>query len=331
MTGVCIEKLVSHTLQTDRNKISSNKHLQKMANPSAPPLPAERNVQCIPGAQKPSAPPLPAERNVQCIPGAWKLVGMNKSPQGGERHPLAAGPHSSYQNCYSAEPKTEFSIQRNIFVMTDQLAGGYQDCGSQEVAASLDKTHKGTRIAGITGGTTGAVGAAAAVGGILLAPATMGLSLAVAAVGVGVAAAGGVTGASAAITKKVKTNQVRKKVESVLKENQKELSDIEGHLNDINTEMGKLKGMNVNSAKIVRLVEIASGTSGALSVMNRSSGVIQGFALSMDLFFNEKDSQKLKKESKIGFAQQIREVAEEIQAGLTELLDMRDKLILEGI
>lgn len=201
----------------------------------------------------------------------------------------------------------------------------------QLVADNLDKTHKGTRIAGITGGTTGAVGAAAAVGGILLAPATMGLSLAVAAVGVGVAAAGGVTGASAAITSKVKTNQVRKKVESVLKEYQKEMSDIEEHLNNINTEMEKLKGARVNSAKTVKLMEIASGTSGALSVMNRSSGVIQGFALSMDVFFNEKDSQKLKKESKVGFAQQIREVAEEIQAGLKELLDMRDKLILEGM
>ncbi|XP_048056805.1 apolipoprotein L3-like isoform X2 [Megalobrama amblycephala] len=335
----------------------------------------------------PSAPPLPAARTVP--PGAQKLVGMNESPQGGERHPLAAGPHSSYQNYYSAQPKMEFKIQRNIFVITappDQLAGGYQNCGSQdkkspwkgnnfrgstdhsgvsdsragesfektlkrfvshlpfcansmqrhiselhEVADSLDKTHKGTRIAGITGGTTGAVGAAAAVGGILLAPATMGLSLAVAAVGVGVAAAGGVTGASAAITKKVKTNQVRKKVESVLKEHQKEMNDIEDHLNNINTEMEKLKSVNVKPAKIVKLVEIASGTSGALSVMNRSSGVIQGFALGMDLFFNEKDSQKLKKGSKTRFAQQIREVAEQIQAGLTELLDMRDKLILEGI
>lgn len=201
----------------------------------------------------------------------------------------------------------------------------------QEVADSLDKTHKGTRIAKITGGTTGALGAAAVVGGILLAPATMGASLAVAAVGVGVTAAGGVTGASAAITKKVKTNQVRKKVESILKEYQKEMNDIEGHLNDINTEMEKLKGVNVKSAKTVRLVKIASGTSGALSVMNRSSGVIQGFALGMDFFFNEKDSQKLKKESKTRFAEQIREVADQIQAGLTELLDMRNKLLLEGI
>lgn len=199
------------------------------------------------------------------------------------------------------------------------------------MADSLDKTHKGTRIARITGGTTGAVGGVAAVAGVLLAPATMGVSLAVAALGVGVAAAGGVTGASAAITQTVKKNQVRKKVESILKEYQTEMNDIEGHLNDIGTEMEKLKGVNVRSARIVRLVEIASGTSGALSVINRSSGVIQGFALGMDLFFNDKDSQKLKKESKTRFAQQIREVAEHIQNGLMELLDMRQKLLSEGI
>ncbi|XP_051751884.1 apolipoprotein L6-like isoform X2 [Ctenopharyngodon idella] len=332
----------------------------------------------------PSARPIPAMRKVHCIPGSRKLVGMNESPQGEVRHPLAAGPPSNYQNCYSADPVTELKIQTNISVMT--APPEHQDCGSQdkksackgnnlkgstdqsgfsdsragesfektlkryvchlpfcassmqrqiselhEVADSLDKTHKGTRIAKITGGTTGALGAAAVVGGILLAPATMGASLAVAAVGVGVTAAGGVTGASAAITKKVKTNQVRKKVESILKEYQKEMNDIEGHLNDINTEMEKLKGVNVKSAKTVRLVEIASGTSGALSVMNRSSGVIQGFALGMDFFFNEKDSQKLKKESKTRFAEQIREVADQIQAGLTELLDMRNKLLLEGI
>ncbi|XDV36576.1 hypothetical protein PO909_006326 [Leuciscus waleckii] len=201
----------------------------------------------------------------------------------------------------------------------------------EAVAASLDKTHKGVKIARITGGTTGAVGGAAVVAGVLLAPATMGASLAVAALGVGVAAAGGVTGASAAITKKVKTNQVRKKVESILKEYQKEMCDIEVYLNNINSEMEKLKGVRVKSAKIVRLVEIAGGTSGALSVMNRSSGVIQGFALGMDFFFTDKDSQKFKKEAKTRFAQQICEVAGQIQAGLTELLGMRDKLQSEGI
>uniref|UniRef100_A0A671MTE9 Uncharacterized protein n=1 Tax=Sinocyclocheilus anshuiensis TaxID=1608454 RepID=A0A671MTE9_9TELE len=156
----------------------------------------------------------------------------------------------------------------------------------QEVADGVDKTHKGVKIAGITGGATGAVGGAAAVAGILLSPVTLGASLAITVVGVGVAAAGGVTGASAAITNKVKKNQVRKKLLT-------------------------LERVNVKSAKIVRLVRIAGGTSTAQSVMSRSSGVIHGFAVGMDLYFTRQDSEKLKKESKTRFAQQIRKVAEQ--------------------
>uniref|UniRef100_A0A8C1QNS7 Uncharacterized protein n=1 Tax=Cyprinus carpio TaxID=7962 RepID=A0A8C1QNS7_CYPCA len=209
----------------------------------------------------------------------------------------------------------------------------------QEVADGVDKTHKGVRIAGITGGATGAVGGAAAVAGILLSPVTLGASLAITVVGVGVAAAGGVTGASAAITNKVKKNQVRKKVETILKECQSEMEEVEGYLESISTEMGKLREydlltlerVNVKSAKIVRLVGIAGGTSTALSVMSRSSGVVHGFAVGMDLYFTGQDSEKLKKESKTRFAQQIREVAEQIQTGLTELMNMREKLLSEQI
>ncbi|XP_058635489.1 apolipoprotein L3-like isoform X3 [Onychostoma macrolepis] len=209
----------------------------------------------------------------------------------------------------------------------------------QEVAGVVDKTHKGVKIAGITGGATGAVGGAAAVAGILLSPVTLGASLAMTVVGVGVAAAGGVTGASAAITNKVKKNQVRNKVETILKDYQSEMKDIEGYLNNINTEMGKLREydlltlerVNVKSAKIARLVKIVDGTSTALCVMSRSSGVIEGFARGMDLFFTQEDSQKLKKESKTSFAQQIREVAGQIEAGCAELMDMREKLLSEGM
>ncbi|XP_067314677.1 apolipoprotein L domain-containing protein 1-like [Pseudorasbora parva] len=362
MIDIFVENLTTLTLQTDKDKTSSFKHLQKTANPSTPPVPAIRLK--------------------KCVPGSWELMGMNKSPQGGERHPLASGPHNSSQNYYSGHGTvSELRIQRNVLLMAavpNHLAGGFQDTHSQdresswkgnilnrtggsdsdsrdfektlkhyvshlpfcatalqrqtaelrEVADALDKTHKGTRIARITGGTTGAVGGVAAVAGILLAPATLGASLAVTAIGVGVATAGGITGASAAITKKVKKNQVRKKVESILKEYQCEMSDIEVYLNNISVEMGKLKGV---TARTARLVEVARGTPDALGAMNRSSGVIQGFALGMDLFFSDKDSQKLKKGSKTRFAQKIREVADQIQASLTELMDMREKLISEGI
>ncbi len=103
-------------------------------------------------------------------------------------------------------------------------------------------------------------------------------------------------------------------METILKDYQSKMKDIEGYLNNINTEMGKLREydlltlerVNVKSAKIARLVKIVDGTSTALSVISRSSGVIEGFARGMDLFFTQEDSQKLKKESKTRFAQQIR-------------------------
>ncbi|XP_077088671.1 apolipoprotein L3-like isoform X2 [Siphateles boraxobius] len=331
-----------------------------MANPSAPPQPAPRSGQC---AQEPwklvgmneslqsgERHPLAAQncynehgiktqrdallmaalmdhggfqdRNSQDSKSSLEGNGFNPSESSDSDSRVNMDREECFKNTLkrfvSQLPFCANSLQRQISEL-------------EAVAASLDKTQKGTRIARITGGTTGAVGGVAAVAGILLAPATMGASLAVAALGIGVAAAGGVTGASAAITNKVKTNQVRKNVESSLKEYQREMNDIEVYLKDINSEMKKLKGVRVKSAQIVRLVEIAGGTSGALSVINKSSGTIQGFALGMDVYFTDKDSQKFKKEAKSKFAQQICEVAGQIQAGLTELLDMRDKLQKEGI
>ncbi|KAK2888728.1 hypothetical protein Q8A67_014103 [Cirrhinus molitorella] len=312
------------------------------------------------------SPPKPAPRKAHA---AHQLVGMNEKVE----RPLQD--HRQYQTgldcpCPSGDqpvikedhPNRETDggqtggIQRRSFMRTGEgftnalevFVSHLPSCASalerqiaelREVSDAVNKTQKSVKIAGITGGATGAVGGAAAVAGILLSPVTMGASLAITAIGVGVAAAGGVTGASAAITKKVKRNQVRKKVETILKDYQSEMENIECDLNDINTEMEKLREydlltldrVNVKSAKIVHLLGIAGGTSTALSVLNRSSGVIHGFALGMDLYFSDKDSQKLKKESKSRFAQQIRKVAEQIEAGLKELMDMREKLLSEGI
>ncbi|XP_010777148.1 apolipoprotein L5-like [Notothenia coriiceps] len=74
------------------------------------------------------------------------------------------------------------------------------------IADNLDKVSKGTKIAGITGGATSAVGGVAAVAGVALAPFTLGASLLLTVAGAGVMAAGGITGASAAIAHKVTRN-----------------------------------------------------------------------------------------------------------------------------
>lgn len=80
------------------------------------------------------------------------------------------------------------------------------------LADDISDFHHKAKIAGITGGTTTAVGGIAAIAGLALAPFTLGTSLVITAVGAGVAAAGGITSASAAISDNVNNTNERKKV-----------------------------------------------------------------------------------------------------------------------
>ncbi|XP_036425341.1 uncharacterized protein LOC118807436 [Colossoma macropomum] len=200
-----------------------------------------------------------------------------------------------------------------------------------DVAKNLDKVYKRAKIAGITGGTAGAAGVAAAVGGVLLAPLTMGASLAVAAVGVGVAAAGGVTGASAAITNKVNTNMDRKRVEKILNGYTTQMEDVENCVQFINTGMEhlmshKLQGVDGEVEKVAEVDPVVWVNTGTISAISKSSGVIQGFALGMDMYFTKDDTQKLKKGSETKFAKQIRKLAHQMETTLNELMKVKNKL-----
>lgn len=83
------------------------------------------------------------------------------------------------------------------------------------LADDISEFHHKAKIAGISGGTTTAVGTVTAITGLALAPFTFGASLLVTAVGVGVATAGGITSASAAISDNVHSKNDRKKVTQV--------------------------------------------------------------------------------------------------------------------
>ncbi|KAG7326877.1 hypothetical protein KOW79_010278 [Hemibagrus wyckioides] len=208
-----------------------------------------------------------------------------------------------------------------------------------EVANSIDKVHKGVKIAGITGGAAGAVGVAAAVGGIILAPLTAGASLAVTAVGVGVAAAGGVTGASAAITNKVHTNMDRKKVETILQEHCTHIEEIEKCVKVIGTNieglkkynLSTLKGVDWTAVKMARMAHKLGDSVGAIGAVSKSSGMIQGFSLGMDMYFNKEDSKQLKKGSETKFAKQIRKISKNMQTSLDELMAFKTVINSEKI
>ncbi|KAF4080145.1 hypothetical protein AMELA_G00167050 [Ameiurus melas] len=209
----------------------------------------------------------------------------------------------------------------------------------QDVADSIDKVHKGVKIAGITGGAAGALGVAAAVGGVILAPITMGASLAVTAVGVGVAAAGGVTGASAAITNKVHTSMDRKKVETILNDHSIQIEEIERCVKFIGTHIVNLKkydlstlwGVDWTSLRMARMAHRFGDSVGTISAVSRSSGMIEGLTLGLDMYFSKEDSKQLKKGSETKFAKQIRKVAKQMQASLDELMNFKAMLVFEDI
>ncbi|XP_026116571.1 apolipoprotein L6-like isoform X2 [Carassius auratus] len=195
------------------------------------------------------------------------------------------------------------------------------------IADELDKTLKKTRIAGITGGTTGAIGTAAVVAGMALAPVTFGASLAMAGIGVGVAAAGGVTGASAAISKKVRKTQNRRKVEKILRSYQSQMEDVEECLKFIITGMEHLRrlepAVDTDAADVMMLAErlVNSDIIGALSENTRA---VQAFTADLDSYFTKDDTQRLKKGSESLFAAKIREVALKLKENIDQLIRIKN-------
>ncbi|XP_067087927.1 uncharacterized protein [Osmerus mordax] len=200
------------------------------------------------------------------------------------------------------------------------------------IADNLDKVSKGTKIAGITGGATSAVGGIAAVAGVVLSPFTFGASLALTAIGVGVATAGGVTGASAAIAHKVSVTQDRKKIETVIKDYRAHVDDLEACLAFINRGVGSLRkhnlavltGVHTKAVRVAKVVEVAGDSARAMDASSKASGVLNGFSLGMDLFYSDKDRQKLKKGLESKFAKKLRQVAGQLQDGLKELVKVKD-------
>lgn len=204
----------------------------------------------------------------------------------------------------------------------------------RSLAGNMDKVSKKVKIAKITGatGAVGGVATVAAVAGVVLSPITMGASLAVAAaaVGVGVAATGAATGASAAIAGKVTNNMDRKKVESILQHYTDGMGEIESCLVFVQMGMEHLRGYNLSTltnvnteaVQVARIMEVADG--GHLGVVSRSSGIIEGFAVGMDLLFTKE--QKLKKGKESKFAEKICKLANQLQSQLDECFKYKHRL-----
>ncbi|XP_023138272.2 uncharacterized protein si:cabz01007807.1 isoform X3 [Amphiprion ocellaris] len=206
------------------------------------------------------------------------------------------------------------------------------------IADDISEFHHKAKIAGITGGTTTAVGGVTAIAGLALAPFTFGASLVITAVGVGVATAGGITSASAAISDNVNNMHDRKKVETVLQDYENHLLDIGKILHFINQGLYKLRGHPFlrsgtqhysedweirRAVQMISLVD--SPVMRATEITDAAVASLQGLFKGMDKYFI-KDSRELKKGCKKEMVGQIKEVANMLNDDIVELNTIREEL-----
>ncbi|CAJ1085936.1 protein piccolo isoform X2 [Xyrichtys novacula] len=206
------------------------------------------------------------------------------------------------------------------------------------IADDISSFHHKAKIAGITGGTTTAVGGVAAIAGLALVPVTFGASLVITAIGVGVATAGGITSASAAISDNVNNMHDRKKVEVVLENYEGHLQDIGKILHFVNQGLYKLRGHPFLRSgtqhyseewEIRRAVQMISLVDSpimrATEITDAAIIAVQGLFEGMDKYFI-KDSRELRKGCKKEVVAQIKEVANVLNDGIVELNAIREEL-----
>lgn len=69
--------------------------------------------------------------------------------------------------------------------------------------------------------------------------------------------------------------------------------------------------------KMARMAHMVGDSVGVIGVVIKSSGIIRGFTLGLDMYFSKEDSKHLKKGSETKFAKQIRWLAKQMQAALS--------------
>ena len=208
----------------------------------------------------------------------------------------------------------------------------------------LDKRQKKNKAMGIAGGTTGAVGGVAAVVGVALAPATMGISLVVTVIGAGMVATAGGIGARAAIADK-KHKPEKTRIESIVHDYTNNVVDMERCSLLIRDGIDKLRrdycaelwGPDVvpealRIAKLSQTIMLEKDMLGVSGMSTASKGrissvnLLQAFSGELDLYFTEKNGQKLKKSNEMKFACRVRQLAVKLQEVLDELCLMWEKI-----
>ncbi|KAI4821807.1 hypothetical protein KUCAC02_007389 [Chaenocephalus aceratus] len=208
------------------------------------------------------------------------------------------------------------------------------------ISENLDKMQKKTKSMDIAGGTTGAVGGVTAVLGIAFAPITLGASLIATVVGAGMLASAGGMGAHTAKTNKKKLVN-RMTVEKLV-------YDYKGNVVEPELCLGFiLSGMNELRRHDIARIQRAGAQTDALKVthlaqtvfnMNydrrssvphtggmASERLLLAFEKDMDLYFTEKEGQKLKKSIKSKFSGRVRLLSENLQEELNQMIRLWEK------
>ncbi|XP_034046558.1 uncharacterized protein LOC117528108 isoform X2 [Thalassophryne amazonica] len=209
------------------------------------------------------------------------------------------------------------------------------------ISDTLDKVHKKNKTIGIAGGTTGAVGGMTAVVGLALAPVTLGASLIATVVGAGMVASAGGMGAHAAKASKKIVN--KKSVENLVCNYMTNIVDIEFCLIFILCAMNELRrhdlarlhraGAPANALKMTQLSEQVfmdsmsntqrkpAAHTGGMS----SEKLLKAFDKEIDMYFSERNGQKLKKSCQSKFSGRVRLLGVSLQEELDYLNHMWEK------
>ncbi|XP_063052170.1 uncharacterized protein LOC134446805 [Engraulis encrasicolus] len=198
----------------------------------------------------------------------------------------------------------------------------------------VSKSCEVRRAAGVTGGSTKAVGSAAAVAGIVLAPVTMGLSLAITAVGVGVLAAGGI--AKSKIKGQAVLSHDRRALETNVQDCRKKMADIEACLRFIHTGMDHimqqrnlskvLKGADIDPARVSKMLDLSGAVARGAAAAGGSSDLLRGFAGGLGKYYSKKNSQVLRKSKVDKFGKSLYKVSQRLQSTLNDLRKTADSL-----
>lgn len=209
------------------------------------------------------------------------------------------------------------------------------------IADDLSNFHRKAKVGSITGGTTMAVGGAAAIAGLALAPLTFGASLVVSAVGLGVVTAGGITSASAAISDKVHDVHDRKKIELVADDYLTRLTEVARCLAYVREGMRRLSRHPLlrrnnyyasSDWEVRRALQMVSlvrePADRAADIAERGTAALSGLFKHMDRYFVDRGGKvELRKTCKKEATGQVHAVATMLQEGLVELNTIREQML----